>query len=429
MAHPLSFLSFLGKKFLLNNNESLLIESHAASFGRQPRGPPHSNGVRMTPRTTLLAMSLFAAGCTVTDTQRPSHETCTAAVSHSGADLRAPLPAAATRLAPEPRSGLTPAETDALDHAFGTARAETGAPSLAVAVWQSGGDPWTRSHGTPPGQLHYWASVGKIVTATAILRLAEDGRLSLEDPISAYVAGVPNGDVITLRMLLDHTSGLYSANEDPVVQSRAVPLDLEGLLEVVDRRPPYACPGAAWRYSNSGYTLLGHVIEEVTGQPYHSAATDLVLSRSAARAIRVLAPDDPLADVVGPVGMADGPALEFRTHQGAGGVVADAESMALFLRDLLAGRIASRAAVADMVEALYPMFQDGTWYGLGLMVYDVPGPAGSTMWVGHSGGVPGARAVVAFEPDHEAIVAVALTGEASAEATANLLLNALEPQP
>ncbi len=341
---------------------------------------------------------------------------------------RAPLPATATRLIPGSQSGLTDGETDALGSAVATALSETGASSLSVAVWQSGGDPWTARPGTPPGTLHYWASVGKIVTAAAILRLAEDGRLTLDDPISAYVEGVPNGNVITLRMLLDHTSGLYSANEDPVVRSNAVSLDCEGLLEVVSRQPPYACPGAAWRYSNSGYTLLGYVVEDVTGEPYHQAAADLVLSRSAARAIRILAPDDSMTDVAAPTGGTDRPTFGFRAHQGAGGVVADAESMALFLRDLLAGRIVSQATVADMTADLYPMFQDGLWYGLGLMVYDVREPDGHVVWIGHSGGVPGARALVAFDPERAGIVAVAMTGEGSSEATANLLFNALEAE-
>jgi D-alanyl-D-alanine carboxypeptidase len=382
----------------------------------------------MTPRSTLLALGLLAAGCTGTDPARPTHETCTAAVAYSGADLRAPMPATATRLIPGPRSGLTDGETDALGSAVATALSETGAPSLTVAVWQSGGDPWTARHGTPLGTLHYWASVGKIVTAAAILRLAEDGRLSLDDPIAAYLEGVPNGTVITLRMLLDHTSGLHSANEDPVVRSNALSLDREGLLEVVTRQPPYACPGAAWRYSNSGYSLLGYVIEDVTGEPYHRAAADLVLSHSAARAIRILAPDDPMTDVAAPRGGTDQSAFDIRAHQGAGGVVADAESMALFLRDLLAGRIVSQATVADMTADLYPMFQEGLWYGLGLIVYDVPDPNGGAVWIGHSGGVPGARALVAYDPDRAAIVAVAMTGEGSSEATANLLFNALEAE-
>mgnify|MGYP006290214939 FL=1 len=382
----------------------------------------------MTRRSTLLALGLLAAGCTGTDPARPTHETCTAAVAYSGADLRAPLPATATRLTPGPRSGVTDGETDALGRAVATALGETGAPSLTVAVWQSGGDPWTARHGTPRGALHYWASVGKIVTAAATLRLAEDGRLSLDDPIAAHLEGVPNGDVITLRMLLDHTSGLYSANEDPVVRASSLSLDLQGLLEVVNRRPPYACPGAGWRYSNSGYTLLGYVIEDVTGQAFHRAAADLVLARSAARAIRVLAPDDPMTDIAAPTGGTDRPALDIRAHQGAGGVVADAESMALFLRDLLAGRIVSQATVADMTADLHPMFRDGIWYGRGMMVYDVPEPGGRAVWIGHSGGVPGARALVAYDPDRAAIVAVAMTGEGSSEATANLLFNALEAE-
>lgn len=295
---------------------------------------------------------------------------------------------------------------------------------MTVAVWQSGGNPWTTRHGTPPGALHYWASVGKIVTAAAILRLAEDRRLSLEDPIATYVDGVPNGDVITLRMLLNHTSGLYSANEDPAVRSDAERLDLDGVLDVVNRQRPFGCPGERWRYSNSGYTLLGAVIEAATGQAYHAAAQDLVLSRSAARSIRILAPNDHLADVVLPIGA---PQFDIRGPQAAGGVVADAQSMAVFLRDLLAGRILPPETVRTMSRDLYPMFQEGTWYGLGLMVYDVPSSSGETVWIGHSGGVPGGRAIVAYAPDHDAIVAVAMTGEGSAEATANLLFSTLEP--
>jgi D-alanyl-D-alanine carboxypeptidase len=101
--------------------------------------------------------------------------------------------------------------------------------------------------------------------------------------------------------------------------------------------------------------------------------------------------------------------------------------MALFLRDLLSGRIVERDSVARMAETLYPMFGDGMSYGLGLMVYDVPEPDGTTVWIGHSGGVPGRRALLAYAPEKNAIVAVALTGEGSAEATANTLLGALAP--
>jgi len=380
----------------------------------------------MTPRLTSLALILFTVGCTATGTGRPTHGACTTVVPYAGPALRAPVADGVAQLRPLGRTGLNADERAALAAAFSRAQDATGAPSMAAAVWQDGGAPWSARHGTPDGHLHYWASVGKIITAAAVLRLEEDGRLSLEDPIGTYVEGVPNGDIITLRMLMTHTSGLFSANEDRQVRARGEPLDLEGTLDVVRRQPPYACPGGAWRYSNSGYTLLGVVIEEVTGQPYHAAAHDLVLARSAGRAIRLIPPEDTLDGIIQPADVPAGPRLDLRGPQAAGGAVADAKSMALFLRDLMAGRILPRETVTRMLTDLYPLSQNGVWYGLGLMVYDVPGPDGTSVWVGHSGGTPGAHAVLAYAPAQDAIVAVALTGDGSAEATANLLLDALE---
>jgi len=373
-----------------------------------------------------LALILFTVGCAPTSTSRPTHDACTNVAPYSGAALRAPVANRVVQLRPLAQSGLTARERAALSASFSEAREATGAPSLTAALWRSGGAPWTAQSGTPDGYVHYWASVGKIITAAAILRLEAEGRLSLRDPIAVYVEGVPNGEIITLRMLMNHTSGLYSANEDPQVRETGEPLDLEGVLEVLQRQPPYACPGAAWRYSNSGYTLLGAVIEDVTGQPYHVAATQLVLSRSAAQRIRLLAPNDSLGGIVPPANGPSDPSMDLRGPQAAGGIVADSESMALFLRDLMSGRILPRRTVARMLTDLYPMHQDGLWYGLGLMVFDVPGPEGATVWIGHSGGVPGARAIIAFAPNQEAIVSVALVGDGSATATANLLLNTLE---
>jgi D-alanyl-D-alanine carboxypeptidase len=79
-----------------------------------------------------------------------------------------------------------------------------------------------------------------------------------------------------------------------------------------------------------------------------------------------------------------------------------------------------------MFRDLYPMFGGSPYYGLGVMVYVVPQPDGKTkLWMGHSGGAPGVNAVLAYSPSDSAFVAVALSGDGSAEATANLLLDAL----
>jgi D-alanyl-D-alanine carboxypeptidase len=75
------------------------------------------------------------------------------------------------------------------------------------------------------------------------------------------------------------------------------------------------------------------------------------------------------------------------------------------------------------------MFDKGTFYGRGVMLYDVPGKdGGRMMWLGHSGGAPGYKAIVAYSAEANAYVAVALNNDASAEATANLLLKALSTE-
>ncbi|WP_462322206.1 serine hydrolase domain-containing protein [Halochromatium sp.] len=374
--------------------------------------PDMADGKRLA---VALAFLLLIAGCSGVNPERPARPGAEAVPNNAGSTIPPALPSAASWLAPRAEGGLGTQARAALTTALDEAVTETGASTITAAVWQSGGEPWIASHGTTKGHLHYWASVGKLVTAAAVLRLEAEGRLSLDDAIATYVPGVPEGDRITVRMLLNHTSGLSGE-----------PLDLDGVLEVLRRQPPYARPGAAWRYSNSGYSLLGAMIEDVTGRPYHEAATALVLSRSTAEAIRLLAPGDGLDDIVPPAPSADANRVEVRGVQAAGGVVADAGSMTRLLRDLLSGQILPPKTVARMLEGLHPMHQDGLWYGLGLMVYEVPGAGAEALWIGHSGGVPGAQAVVAYAPAQQAIIAVALTSEGSAEATAYHLLRALE---
>ena len=90
------------------------------------------------------------------------------------------------------------------------------------------------------------------------------------------------------------------------------------------------------------------------------------------------------------------PTEDIREPRGAEIAVASPESMALFLSYLLSGRILEEETVAQMLEDLYLTFDNGLSYRFGLMVYDVPGETGSKMWVGHSGGAPGARAILVF---------------------------------
>jgi D-alanyl-D-alanine carboxypeptidase len=318
-----------------------------------------------------------------------------------------------------------------LRSAFDHSLIATHAKSMTVAVGILGRGIWsaesTAEGAQPPAPLHYWASAGKTFTAITVLRLVEAGKLSLDDPIDKFVSGVPNGKAITVRMLLNHTSGLFSANEDLNLRRQPKRLTVEESLRILRRHGAMFCPGERWRYTNSGYDLLGRVIEVVERRPFNDAITAHVVVPLGLPHLRILQADDPAADVV-PATSSDPNerGLDPRIPGAAGPLVAKAEDVVRFWHAVLSDKLVSRATRQQMTAQLYRMFNTSSYYGLGVMVYDVPTDnAGTRLWIGHSGGAPGVKAVFAYSPADNAIVAVALSGDGSAEATANLLLRAL----
>lgn len=114
---------------------------------------------------------------------------------------------------------------------------------------------------TPDDQTRI-ASLTKAFTAAAVMKLAEDGKLQLDDTLESYIPGFPQGDEITLHMLLSHTSGLTSNFP------RTAGLTLEQTIEAIKSKPLAFAPGADFKYSNSGYMLLGRIVELVSGMSY-----------------------------------------------------------------------------------------------------------------------------------------------------------------
>lgn len=121
-------------------------------------------------------------------------------------------------------------------------------------------------------------SVTKQFTATAILELEERGKLSVTDPVSRYFPGWPRGDEITIHHLLTHTSGVWSyTNAREIMEDEAGRFhSTQEMLALFRDHPMDFEPGERFAYSNSGYVLLGAIIEEVTGQSYAEAMHDLV---------------------------------------------------------------------------------------------------------------------------------------------------------
>ena len=115
-------------------------------------------------------------------------------------------------------------------------------------------------------------SVTKQFTAVAILQLMEEGKLSLQDDITKFIPNYPtHGHTITVHQLLNHTSGIMSYTDNPEIfnlEAMRKPLDPEELLELFKYQPMNFAPGERFLYNNSGYILLGYIIEKVSGESY-----------------------------------------------------------------------------------------------------------------------------------------------------------------
>jgi D-alanyl-D-alanine carboxypeptidase len=312
-----------------------------------------------------------------------------------------------------------------LDDAFSTLRKATAAPALDAAVAVPGRGLWTKSGTTTDAPLLYWASAGKTFTAVVVLQLVAEGRLDLDAPVSRFVDDVPNGDAITVRDLLAHTSGLFSANEDRKARAQPRFRSAEENLAIARRHGAMFCAGANWRYSNTGYDLLGEIVHRVDGRTLDAAINARIVERLSLKQTRVLRADSDTRGIA-PLSSSKEKPIDPRWPGAAGPIAASAADMTRFLAALYRGELVPTASVDAMTTTLYPMFDAGLYYGLGLMVFDVPDGAARLLWVGHAGGTPGANALMIYSPRDNALVAVALTGDGSAVASANLLLKALK---
>lgn len=369
----------------------------------------------------LIAMALPAMAAA----QDYKPVVCKSAVTYAGPPLHAPV--TPPLLADLSKAALDPALVARLDAAFSQAKMATKAPAMTAALVVPGKGAWEHTDSGDQPPLLFWASAGKSLIAIVTLQLVEAGKLKLEDPVSKYVAGVPNGDVVTIRDLLAHTGGLFSANEDLKARAARRAFTLDEDVKIIARHGAMACPGERWRYSNTGYALLGKVIETVDGQSWQGAVDARIVQPLGLKTLRMLGEGDKAEDVARLVSAKEAP-IEPAWAGPAGPAVGSAGDMARVWAALLGGQLLKQETVQVMFAKLYPMFDASSFYGLGVMAVEVPAPDGSKdLWLGHLGGTPGASAVVAYSVREGAIVAVALTGDGSAAAVANLLLRQVRP--
>jgi D-alanyl-D-alanine carboxypeptidase len=163
-------------------------------------------------------------------------------------------------------------------------------PGALVYVDVPGEGTWSQAFGTgniegdtpiTPNDHFRIGSNTKTFTGTVVLQLVDEGRLGLDDPVSKYQPEVPNGENITIRQLLNMTSGLFSYTEDEDVNNT---LDTEPqkawepeeLVQIGFSYPPDFSPGDGFQYSNTNTVLLGMIIEQLTGQPLEQEFQDRI---------------------------------------------------------------------------------------------------------------------------------------------------------
>ncbi|MFN3834811.1 MAG: serine hydrolase domain-containing protein [Glycocaulis sp.] len=305
-------------------------------------------------------------------------------------------------------------------------------PGLSIGVARAGDTLLVRGyglanleHGVPvhADTVFRIGSVTKQFTAAAILLLVEDGHMSLDDTLEAYFPDFPRGGEVTVRQLLQHTSGIsnytsregFMADTAPLVHDRSL---MVAYIEAAD--PLYDFdPGTGWSYSNSGYILLDYIAEQVAGQPLAeflqarifgplgmtSTAMDDVAEIVPGRAQGYDAAPD------APAGFTNTAHLSLSVAAGAGAMRSTPQDLIVWMQALLGGEVLSNSSLALMLEPA--RLNDGSLartflvdppaaladmdYGLGIMT----GERGGRRFIGHGGSINGFNASLIHYPDED----------------------------
>ncbi|MFJ8583987.1 serine hydrolase domain-containing protein [Streptomyces sp. NPDC093595] len=263
-----------------------------------------------------------------------------------------------------------------------------------------------------PRDRYRVGSITKTFVATVVLQLEAEGRLDLDDTVERWLPGVVRGNghdgrKITIRQLLNHTSGIYNVTADPGFQKKVFGPDFlqhrydtwtpRQLVAIAMQHGPDFAPGTDWRYSNTNYVLAGMVIEKATGRPYGKEVERRILTPLKLRATSVPGTDPrmpkPSGRAYSTLSAEPGGAVHDVTELNpsiawaAGEMVSDSADLQRFVRALLKGKLLPPRQMKEMTTTV-PVSADtpSVRYGLGLSVQKLS--CGKEVW-GHSGGIHG----------------------------------------
>ena len=365
--------------------------------------------------------------------------------------LAAPAMAAGTGTdtAPATAAGTTRTDTHEATRQAVRAAVQDGVPGVTLTA-RNGRSSWSttagvgnlRTHAPRSADDRYRVgSITKTFVSTVVLQLEAEGRLSLDDTVDKWLPGVVHGhghdgSRVTLRQLLNHTSGIfdYTSDEtfgrtyflkDGFFEHRYDTLAPGQLVAIAMAHEPDFAPGASWNYSNTNYVLAGMVIQKVTGRPYgeeirHRIIDPLHLTATSVPGTRVSVPGPSSRAYSKLAETATGPTYDVTRlnpslASSAGEMISDSADLDRFYSALLKGRLLPPKQLKEMKTTVPVEGIPNAGYGLALI--DRKLSCGVHVW-GHDGGIHGSSSVAVTTADGRHSLAFNFNGDWSGDTDA-----------
>ena len=262
-----------------------------------------------------------------------------------------------------------------------------------------------------PRTVFRLGSISKQFSAAVLLQLVDEGKVRLDDPISKYLPGFPKpGGDATIAQILNHTVGVQSYTAIPGFMAEANTnraYTTAQMIALFKDLPAPSKPGEKYEYNNSGYVLVGAVIEAVTGKPWHVAVEERIGRPLSLATIRYGVGEATMARMAkgyteGPNGVAPAQKIHMSVPHAAGALIGSAEDLAKWGQALHHGKVVSNTSYARMIAPT--KLPDGTTesYGFGLGQGDVRGHDS----IGHGGGIFGFSTDSLYFPKDDLFIAV-----------------------
>lgn len=328
-------------------------------------------------------------------------------------------------------SDMPPALRGQIDAVAQSTLAQTGVPSASIAVVQDGtitylqayGDASVDPHKNAARDMRYSVgSISKQFTAAAVLLLAEDGKLLLDDAISRFVPNLMRGNEVTIRQLLSHTSGYQDYwPQDYVMPIMMKPVTADEILDLWARKPLDFDPGTQWQYSNTNFVIAGLIVEKASGKPLLQFLSERVFAPLGMKSV-INIDQERLTetDATGYMRYGTGP-LRAAPKEGkgwlfaAGELAMSAEDLAKWDIGMIKQSLLKPASYAAMERETVLKNGLGTGYGLGVGVRTELGERA----IEHGGEVSGFTSQNLIFPDKK-IAVVVLTNEDAVSASGDL---------